>query len=294
MTRWLLAFLVLCSTVPGLSHAQESAATALRATEEAVVQRGHELVLDARLTEKGDTIERGMVWRIFADQPDEEGELPLLATKDGGTTSFMLPTGAYLVHAGFGRASATKRVVLEDGGASESFVLDAGGLQLNAVTAGLAIPPEKLRFSIYGIGDDVAQSEESGPLIAGNVPANRVIRLKEGTYHVVSQYGRINASVRADLEVTAGKVTQATLQHRGAAITLKLVSIQGGDPVANTAWTVLTEQGEKVFESNAASPALILSEGVYEASVRNGDDTYVHNFEVQAGIHRDIEILLGQ
>ena len=251
---------------------------------------GYDLVLEARLTKGGATIERGMIWRVFGDQSGADGKLPLIASGKGGSSSFSLPTGTYLVHAAFGRAGATKRISVGELGTSETFVMDAGGLQLSATAEGKPITGNHLRFSIY----DVDKNDEGErELIAQDIEAGRVIRLSTGTYHIVSYYGKINATVRADLEVNAGEVTKAVLQHRGAEVKLKLVSKQGGAPVANTAWTVLAEQGAKVFESDSNAPTLVLAEGRYEASVRNGEEIYVHNFEVKAGGNAEIEVLLN-
>ena len=82
------------------------------------------------------------------------------------------------------------------------------------------------------------------------------------------------------------------LQHRGAGVSLRLVSRPGGDPIANTAWSVFTEDGEKVFSSTSVSPFLILAEGAYEAVVRNGDDNYRRTFVVRSGKDARIEVLL--
>ncbi|MFD0915561.1 hypothetical protein ACFQ14_03985 [Pseudahrensia aquimaris] len=250
---------------------------------------GQPVTLTAQLTEKGEPIERGLLWRVFGAVKGADGKLPLVASGKGGSQRFELPTGTYIVHTAFGRASATKKLNVADGGAEETFILDAGGLSLNAVADTMPIKPGNLRFSIYGIERD---EEGNRALIVNGVRPGRIVRLKAGTYHVVSNYGDINASVRADLEVNAGEVTNAVLQHRGAEVTLKLVLRKGGDPVANTAWTVLSRDGEKLFESNAVSPRLVLSEGSYEASVRNGDEVYIHNFEVETGRNTAVEVLL--
>ena len=45
-----------------------------------------------------------------------------------------------------------------------------------------------------------------------------IIRLPEGSYHVVSTYGESNAIMRADLKVEVGKLTEATLNHRAATV----------------------------------------------------------------------------
>ncbi|MEE9375210.1 MAG: hypothetical protein V3V04_02620 [Rhizobiaceae bacterium] len=249
----------------------------------------YQLVLDAKLVPKGETIERGMFWRVFSETTNQEGKLPLVATAKGGTATFNLNAGTYLVHAAFGRAGASKRVIVSEGGAQESFILKAGGLELHAVTKDISIPAKDLRFSIYELKQD---EDGKRKLIAFNVAANKVIQLNEGIYHVLSRYGTINATVRADLEVKAGEVTKATLQHRGAAVSLRLVSESGGDPVANTAWTVFTKDGEKVFGSRNFSPSFILAEGSYEAVVRNGASNFTKNFTVSPGKNIRVEILL--
>ena len=74
---------------------------------------------------------------------------------------------------------------------------------------------------------------------------------------------------------------------------MRLVSQIGGDPVANTSWAVLTEEGEEVFKSNTVSPNLILAEGTYEASVRNGDRNFRKTFEVKPGKNIRVEVLLN-
>jgi len=75
-------------------------------------------------------------------------------------------------------------------------------------------------------------------------------------------------------------------------VKLRFVSRKGGAPIANSAWTVLSSDGEKLFESNKLSPLLVLAEGIYEASVRNGDEVYVKNFEVKTGRNATVEVLL--
>ncbi len=251
---------------------------------------GYEMLLEAKLTDKSKTIERGMVWRVFRERGDKEGKLPLVATAKGGTAAISLNAGTYLVHAAFGRAGAIKRIVLDSEGASESFILKAGGLELNAETGGKSIPEKDLRFSIY----ELAQNEEGQrKLIAQSVSANKIVQLNEGTYHVLSRYGGINATVRADLEVKAGTVTRAVMQHRGASISLRLVSRTGGDPIANTAWTVFTQDGDEVFSSRSIAPSLVLSEGSYEAVVQNGSNNFRRNFDVKPGKNILVEILLN-
>lgn len=245
--------------------------------------------LSARLMEDAPDIETGLIWRVFDEAPDDGGEHALVATAEGGSATFDLPTGKYLVHAGYGRAGATKLVAVDSNGGTGDLILRAGGLQLAAEAEGNAIPDDLLRFSVY---DGNAEDDGGRTLIALNVPGDRIVRLNEGTYHVVSSYGLINATVRADLQVRPGQVTLATLQHRGAELSMKLVSRAGGDPIANVFWTVLTADGEKVFSSDELTPSMVLAEGSYEVNVRNGDTIYRKAFDVAAGQNEALEVRL--
>ena len=249
----------------------------------------HPLALEARLTPEGAPLADGVIWRVFGPQPAENGKLPLLATARGGTANVQLPPGDYLIHAGFGRAAATKRISVSPDNRLESVVLNAGGLKLDAVVGDeQQVPAQRLSFEIL-------QESQSGELvtIVPKAGPGLVLRLGAGSYHVISRYGDVNAVVRADLQVEAGKLTEAVMRHSGAEVTLKLVSNEGGEALANTNWTVLTEVGDTVHESTGAFPSMVLAEGSYTAVAKHQDEIYSRDFTVEAGANRDVEVLLS-
>ena len=251
-----------------------------------------EVTLNAKLTADGQPMQTGLTWRVFSPQPGPDGKLPLVASSEGGGAHFQLTPGAYFVNVAFGRAGVTKRLDVPADGefVPQALVLDAGGFVLNAVAGtDQRIPDSKLRFSIYSA--EVREDGERG-LVMANVKPNTIVRLNAGTYHVVSEYGEVNASVRADIQVEAGKLTEATLQHRAAQITLKLVSQAGGEAVADTAWSVLTAGGDVVAESLSAFTTMVLAEGDYTAVARNKDKIYQREFPVQSGHNADVEVLM--
>jgi hypothetical protein len=248
--------------------------------------------LEALLTADGPAVDSGLTWRVFSPIPGSDGKLPLLATSEGGSTAFNLVPGEYFVNVAFGRAGATRKIRVPEQGALDKqvLVLDAGGVMLNAVSGSdMRIPPNELRFSIYS--SDVKEDGERA-LIVADVKPNTVVRLSAGTYHVVSDYGSVNAAIRADIQVEAGKLTEATIQHRAAKLTLKLVSEPGGEAIADTAWSILTSSGDVVSESVGAFPTLVLAEGSYTAVARNKDKIYQRDFAVKAGVNTDVEVLL--
>ncbi|WP_275790886.1 hypothetical protein [Pararhizobium gei] len=249
--------------------------------------------LEAVLTEKGNPVEQGLRWRVFSPIPASDGKLPLLATSEGGSTEFQLVPGEYFVNVAFGRAGATRKIKITEGEPAQKqvLVLDAGGVMLNAVSGSdMRIPPGELSFSIFS-ADEKEDGERA--LVMADVKPNTVVRLNTGTYHVVSNYGSVNAVIRADIQVEAGKLTEATIQHRAAKLTLKLVSEPGGEAIADTAWSILTSSGDVVSESVGAFPTLVLAEGGYTAIARNKERIFQRDFTVTAGVNADVEVLLN-
>jgi hypothetical protein len=250
---------------------------------------GGEITLAAKLTEDGEEITRGLIWRVFKPDAGTDGKLPLVASAQGGTSVFQLEPGSYLVHAAFGRAGATKRITIGRDGRREDLVLDAGGLKLDAVlSGGVRIPPAKLRFSIY---EARAESDGDRALIIPDVSPNTVVRLNSGTYHVVSTYGSVNAVIRSDIRVEAGKLTEATVEHHAAELTMKLVRERGGVAIADTSWSILSQNGDPVRESVGASASMVLAAGDYSIIAKNRDRIYQRDFTVVGGRNQEVEVV---
>ena len=251
----------------------------------------HTVKFEARLTKEGKPVEQGLIWSIFSPNAGPDDKLPLVATFTGGPAQFQLAAGDYFVNVAFGRAGATKRLSVPESGDVEEqvLVLDAGGLVLNAVSGpDMRIPPDDLSFTIYS--SDIKEDGERG-LVMDDVNPNEVVRLNAGTYHVVSEYGDINAVIRADIQVDAGKLTKAVLQHKAAQISLKLCTEAGGEALADTAWSVLTSAGDTISESVSPYPTVVLSEGQYTAVARNKDKIYQRDFKVEAGKNTEVEVI---
>lgn len=256
---------------------------------ESLAKNGGEVTLAAKLTEDGREIGHGLVWRVFRPEPGPDGKLPLVASAQGGTIPFQLEPGSYLVHASFGRAGATKRITISREPRTETLVLDAGGLKLDAMLAGgVRIPSQKLRFSIY---EAEPGADGDRALVIPDVSPDTIVRLNSGVYHVVSTYGSVNAVIRSDIRVEAGKLTEATVEHRAAELTLKLVREEGGEAMADTSWSVLTNSGDPIRESVGAFAAMVLSEGDYTIIAKNRDRIYQRDFTVVGGRNQDVEVL---
>jgi hypothetical protein len=212
----------------------------------------------------------------------------LVREDKGATPNIVLPPGGYVVHVTFGLVSAVRGVTLKAETDRESFVLPAGGLRIEGRVGGSKIPQNQISFAIYK-GSQFEVGERAS--LVPNVAAGDVALLPEGTYYIVSNYGDANSVVRSDIRVQAGKLTDVIVTHRAAVITLKLVSDNGGEALANTAWSVLTPGGDVVKESIGAFPKVILSEGEYRAIAKNEGKVYERSFNVVNGVDGEVEVL---
>lgn len=246
------------------------------------------LSLNAKYGKDSAQITSGLVWRVFADRPDENGTFKLIKEDRNATPNIVLPPGNYVVHVAFGLVSAVRTVSLKAETDRESFVLPAGGLRIEGRVGTSRIPQNQISFAIYK-GSQFEAGERAS--LVPNVAAGDVVLIPEGTYYIISNYGDANSVVRSDIRVQAGKLTDVTITHRAAVITLKLVSDRGGEALANTAWSVLTPGGDVIKESIGAFPRVVLSEGEYRAIAKNEGKVYERGFNVVNGVDGEVEVV---
>jgi hypothetical protein len=249
-----------------------------------------QVTLAAVLTQDGQNIEQGLVWRVFRAKPGPDGKQKLVSLYRDASPTLRLESGDYLISVAFGRAHLTRKVtVSSERPTQERFVLNAGGLRLASALAGGEAASEKaVSYEIYS--DERDQYGQRMKVVSAVKPG-LVIRLNAGIYNVVGTYGDANAVARADVTVEAGKLTEATLNHAAAKVTFKLVARAGGDAIADTQWNVANAQGEVVKESVGALPTHVFAPGSYTVSARNAGEVFKRNFAVQAGEAVQVEVL---
>jgi hypothetical protein len=246
------------------------------------------LALSARFGKTAPQIEGGLTWRVYAAKRDAAGQYQLIKEDKSPAPTLVLPAGSYIVHVGFGLATAVKPVTLSGQTLREDFDLPAGGMRLEARVGDARIPAGQVSFDVYK-GSQFEPGDRRP--IAEHLMTGNVVAVPEGTYYIVSNYGDANSVVRSDIRVAAGRLTDITVTHRAAAITLKLVSEKGGEALANTAWSVLTPGGDVIKESIGAFPRVILAEGEYRAIARNEGKVFEREFKVVTGVDGDVEVL---
>jgi hypothetical protein len=273
-----------------------------RAEPPAPAEPGQGMVYLSAVFTPGDTqpVRAGIRWRVFEERAGADGGHKLVAQPEEASPFFALADGAYIVHAAFGLAGVTRRIVVNGQTTNERLVLNAGGLSIIDVLGSSPLPAQKLQIQVYV--PDRGGSEAK--LIFANAKPAEVLGLPEGNYRIISTLldttglsgqgtatNNTNSVVSADLRVQAGKVTEATLRHRAATMTLKLVNAPGGEALANTTFSVLTPGGDVIRELIGAFPSLVLAEGEYIAIARHEGKTFQTTFKVQSTFDRDVEVV---
>ena len=246
------------------------------------------LALSAHFGTNAPVIDGGLTWRVYAAKPDAQGKFRLIKEDKSPTPTMVLPAGAYIVHVGFGLATAVRPVRLNGPTVHEDFNLPAGALRMEGRVGDTRIPGGQISFDVYK-GSQFEPGDRRP--IAERLLTGAVVAVPEGIYYIVSNYGDANSVVRSDIRVQAGKLTDITINHRAAAITFKLVAEKGGEALANTAWSVLTPGGDVIKELIGAFPRVILAEGEYRAIARNEGRVFEREFKVVTGLDGDLEVL---
>lgn len=249
------------------------------------------VTLTAYLSEGAAPMTSGIVWRIFEGRPARDGSYHLLQTLQESQPTVEMNPGEYLVNIAYGRANLTRKIgVWPQNPVKEDFVVNAGGLRINAMLAGAPISAEHLlKFEIFSDTQDQFGNRQK---LLGDMRPGIVIRLNSGIYHVVSTYGDANSVISTDVVVEPGKITEAGIDHDAGKVTLKLVQRTGGEAAADTHWIVYNAAGEVIKESAGAFPTHILAAGDYRVAAQHGDQQYAGAFTVGAGETKLVEVLM--
>jgi hypothetical protein len=242
------------------------------------------LYLVGKLTASGGPIGDGLVWRVFREFPGADGQLPLVKKARGGDLDLRLKPGRYIVHVAYGRATLSRTIDLRKPVNSETFVLNAGGLQLDAVLDDAAAPIGNVEFELYAMEGGTKRR-------VGNVKGGAIARLPAGAYHIVSKYGGVNAIRSADVTVEAGKLTHVSLRHQAGTVRLKLVRDAGGEAIADTSWTVYGPDGRAIYQRVGAHANVTLAAGEYAVVAKHRDTEFTRSFTVSSGKDDDVVVV---
>jgi hypothetical protein len=250
-----------------------------------------QLSLSAFLTDESQPIQQGLVWRVYREKAGADGKNALVSTHRDASPIVRLDPGTYEINVALGRANLTRKIVVAaEQDAQERFVLNAGGLRVVPVLG--KGEPVNQRAVSFEVQSDERDSHGQRIKVVTAAKAGVVLRLNAGIYSIVSTYGDANAVARADVTVEAGKLTEVTLAHAAAKVTFKLVTRPGGDAIADTQWSLATQQGEGVRDSSGALPTHFLAPGAYVVSAKHAGRVYRRQFSVKNGDTAFVEVVM--
>lgn len=243
------------------------------------------LSLSALFAEGGPEITSGLHWRVFADQPDLNGNHALVFETNDPKALVTLDPGGYIVHVAYGIAADTRHIVLGTEAVSEEIVLNAGALRFTGTSGKQPIPANDLSFDIH-------RTDATGEQLVSHAKAGQIVRLKAGLYQITSTYGKANAKVQSEVRVEPGKLTDAAVLHKAGRVDLRLLASSGTE-VPDATWSILTPGGDIIVETLEDLSGVILAEGDYTAVARYEGNIYQKDFEVVAGREAHIDLTLN-
>ena len=237
-----------------------------------LVKPGREgLELSARLTPDGGELQHNISWNIRS--PDGV----TVYSGDEGTADVSLPPGDYVVDASYGATVLTELVSIPAATRLRvSLVLDAGGLKVEPLVSGIAVPPVASRVRVF--------SMDGKRLMAVSVKPGEIIRLPEGTYRVESQVSTGNVKAVADVHVTAGRVATVKIAHKAGLARLAFV----GSPNSTVRWEVEDGSGSAIAARSGLNANVTLLPGTYTARALVGAELLTATFNIAEGEVRDI------
>ena len=75
---------------------------------------------------------------------------------------------------------------------------------------------------------------------------------------------------------------------------MKLVREPGGEAIADTSWSVVTQSGDTVRDIVGAYAPMVLSEGEYTVIAKNRDKLYQRELKVEAGHNQEVELIANE
>ncbi|KUO67241.1 MAG: hypothetical protein APF80_07160 [Alphaproteobacteria bacterium BRH_c36] len=247
------------------------------------------VILSARLTEDGRTLNRDLTWRIYGEPQEAEAAPQLVERRDNPSPHVRLDPGTYLINVAFGRSHITRRVNVGPGPMKEeTFILNAGGLRLTAYAGEQEVPDKTVTFDVFE-----ADTDQSGQrrLVLSNARPGVIVRLNAGIYFIRSTYGEANAQVESEVSVEAGKLTEIAMAHAAAKVTLALVTRAGGEALPATQWEIATPDGDLIDRSVGALPTHILAPGSYKITATNGGRVFWKDVNLEDNQTVRVEIL---
>lgn len=200
------------------------------------------LRLSAIWVEGGEPItDRTILWQVLEPEEALDGSRREIDREAHSISEFELEPGDYRISATLGAVRRTADITLEDSAFLDHvMVMDAGELRLNPVVSEGG--PAVERDVFFRVLEPEENLDGERAEIDREVSRNPLFVLPAGDYVIAATYGA--AEMNDETSVTAGELTEQTINLNAGYVRVNAVLADGGEPVTqDLSWRVL-EGGE--------------------------------------------------
>ncbi len=221
---------------------------------------------------------------IYVDEltPGVDGKRKKI-TAGNQRTLFTVPAGKYFVTAKHGKAAVGQEFEVTAGQRTDAVIVLASGLLQIEVLAEEGGQPQSNAF--VTIFENELQADGTRRQVTGGNP-RRKFSLPAGKYFVVAKVGK--ASVGQEIDVTAGKLTEASLVVGVGALKASVIPADGGKPLDKAFITILEldkqlDGSRKQVTAGSVRRTFKLPAGKYQVVAKVDSARTATEVEISAG-----------
>ncbi|WP_370930874.1 hypothetical protein [Bartonella sp. DGB1] len=245
------------------------------------------LSLNASITDNNDFLKDNVNWFLFTNN---ENKPKLIFQKKGGSEVLTIPKGDYILVTLYGYAKDISYLNITNDNYKKNINLNAGILSLSPYFKDKKnIKKQELKdfsFSISLINEE----QDSEIVVIDKILPETPIIIKQGFYNITTYY-RGEIAAKNELNIVAGKYTQADVKLDSAQITVSLANSESGEALAGTSWSIITETNDLVYEKTSSYISPMLIAGTYTVMAKYDGELYQKNIMVKSGEHKNVTLI---
>ncbi|MAS96739.1 MAG: hypothetical protein CMO55_26405 [Verrucomicrobiales bacterium] len=238
------------------------------------------LRLAAAESRDSEPIDRHLNWKIYTLGENGETSDEPVVSKHARQPEIQLEGGTYRVTVDYGKATAQKDVILEDG-AIENVLLFTGSGTISVRSERDGVASEEHRsYFVFPIGAD---GKPAGEKLTSSHAIVATFNIPAGKYLITAEDGPIKAS--KEIEISAGEKEDVVLNFGTGTVTVS--ATRGGEPLTThrtfSIFTASEPDGKAVEKGHAISKEFILGPGDYIVRSEDGTQTVEDQFTIESG-----------
>ncbi len=261
-----------------------------------VSDSSRQLHLKARLEDGGAVLNKGVMWEIAIDDPNNSAKRRTIK-KINQSVIYLggLGVGEYYIIAHYGHAYGYKKINITKENNQKTQAIDialnAGGIRVLAYIANSKdLIDDEL---IIELSEQNEKSEDNIKTYKIRTALNNEIyRLNQGQYKLTGLYGNVNSRIEGLVDIQKGKLSEIKLNFRAGKVIFRLVTKSGKRILNNILWKFYDNLGNEVLETEEVTPSHIFNAGQYNIEVMYENKKYKSLFNVTSAENKIVEVTI--